>query len=533
MEEGELRRMAESRRAHIRSLLSAWRAHLAASGRVHDKLNVSVYATWGGECVLRAIASGPHGGSTVLKGGTMFRVWDGLDARPTTDLDLQAIDASVPGGELRDWLLETLCSPGFTETTGLVCRREDLKVTAIKDGVLPDAWRIDGDVTLGPPLADSAVVRLCVEATWGAPPEAACERIDVTPLLPKDSPFGFLVTRPEWMAAEKLHSLVGRGAANTRIKDFYDLAVLLLPRPGLDPALLKGCLDHVFAVEFGGRDPWPADADGAVALTAAFADAAKSAEWEAKWWPGLSGRPWRPGEDATLGQACEAIAVRLESLGLLAPCPTSARASAYRRLVAAAERGDAMAAAAAMGTLFSRPVDGIRLRERLAAEDRLGGRPVGGYAEALSAAYSALGRAQGFQEVEAAAAAVGSPLAEAVAELSAAMSSRGFAREVAKPPAAPPIAERPEVPPERLADVPRKLSSGRLDWWLVGVATLAEAEAAGQAVGAVEVPPPPLGMDKAVRAWAGVARRQGFDADLAAVLERIAAGRGPAPGRWG
>jgi hypothetical protein len=516
----ELKRLAYSKQARIRAVMQQWRDHLAAQGRRYGKIDVSIYAAWGGECLLREIASGPHADKTVLKGGTLFRVWDGLSARPTMDLDLQAIDQDTPGTDLRDWLLDAICSPAFAESTGLVCRRDALKVSTIKDGVLPEAWRIEGDATLGPPIAKAVDVHLCVEATWGCPPRDAVARSKVAPLLSKEASYSLLTAKPEWMAAEKLHSLVHRGLGNTRLKDFHDLALRLLPGEGFDPALLRGCLSHVFEVEFKGEDAWPADADAAPALTSAFATPEASGLWIERRWPEYVGRPWDPLRDPTLGHVCESIAIRLERMGLLAPCAVSRHALAFEAL---GRQGSSFGALGALLSASALPgFPAARLRDRLAAEDWVSGAPRRDPAAVLAAVLDGAERTKGFAAVAAEARQAGAPIEELVGRLSAAMSGEPTAipaeARVDRAAAAPePVSD------ERLGTLAAKLASKNLNDWLTGVATLCQARAVGQDVSAWAAAEPPVDRAKAAKAWASVARRNGFEQDLDKVMDDFAA----------
>jgi hypothetical protein len=113
-----------------------------------------------------------------------------------------------------------------------------------------------------------------------------------------------------------------------------------------------------------------------------------------------------------------------------------------------------------------------------------------------------------------------------------------LARELATDasPAAPTDAPKEErtvelVSKARLDAVGAMFASGQLNTWLNALATLCQARAAGQDVPAVDVPEPPLDRAKAAKAWASVARRCGFDADLDAVLAGFTPAALPAPGR--
>jgi hypothetical protein len=116
-------------------------------------------------------------------------------------------------------------------------------------------------------------VRLQVDVGFGdiITPEAAV--VDFPPLL--DFPAPRLRAYPrETVVAEKLEAMVQLGLANSRMKDFYDLAVLSQTFE-FDGALLVRAIRATFERR---RTPLPTGLP--VALTSAFAsDATKMTQW--------------------------------------------------------------------------------------------------------------------------------------------------------------------------------------------------------------------------------------------------------------
>jgi hypothetical protein len=346
-------------------------------------------------------------------------------------------------------------------------------------------------------------------------------------LISRD-PIGSLpAATQEWLAAEKLYGIVSNGSVNTRLKDFYDVARLLLPRAALAPKALRGCLERVFEGEFGGRVRWPVSADSAAALGADFASAEQEAFWQSRRWAELEGRPFDPGRDPSLAATCEAVALGLERLGLLAPGRAAAASAALSRL-SAAPAGDAGALLSGFAAFFDavRVVGPRRVAARREAERRAGG---GGprALEALAGAVRAADAAGTLPAVSAAWAAAGrGSLREAVTVLASGMDA--LAVPAAEAPGRSPVPAS-EITPERLAVAAQRVAGDDLNAWIVGLSTLAEARAAGLDVSGIEVSPPPGRPGAAQKGWAGVARRHGFDGDLDAVLADLRAAAPPAP----
>jgi hypothetical protein len=362
----KVNRVADSKRAKLKTTLSELRARHQAEGRSFPRVDIALLEAYAGECVLREIASGPYAKNIVLKGGTMFRVWDRASSRPTRDVDVQIV-GDVDPVEVQRWLVDAITTAEFAERTGIVVERDKLSLRPIKEGLLPDSLRIEGDVSLGKGERRETRIRLCLEVVVGAVPAEAVEMREVDGLLSKDAPFQVMCARAEWMIADKLHSIVSRGADNTRLKDWHD--VLHLSRVAdVDAERLRVLLSHVFEKEFRG-DGMVSTADEALGLTARFATGgngdAMAAQWVERRWKEFEGRAWRDG-DETLGETAEAIGVWLEDIGVLrAASPTSLSFRALRDMAAAATRAQFEDAFRALDAVAGPDVDVERLAARL------------------------------------------------------------------------------------------------------------------------------------------------------------------------
>jgi hypothetical protein len=513
-------RTGVSKRDRLRAKLRAVRAAMAAEGRNHARLQRSLYAGYACEGVIRAAGAAGLRDDMVLKGGTMHRVWNGDMVRPTLDVDFQvprdADEAEMSA--VRDRLVAALASPAFAEETGLVVDPGRLTATPIMFSDKARAWRLEGPVELGLPERDGMRTDLCVEVNFAFAPDWLYERRDVASLVPKEAPVpGVLVTTRAWMAAEKLHAVVWHGARNSRFKDVYDLVYSLMPHPGLPDADLRRALD--FVVESKATCSWPAVADYAVGLTAAFATSENERIWRGQQWDNFEGRPFDPARDLPLASACELLAAQCEERGLLARSPVAAAAAALEALAAAADAGAAAAALRALSGILDE-VDPRRVAARWDGLAWRAGRAPRRADEAFAAAMErlrAVGAARGLDALW------GAGLRDAVAGVAAALSPT----QAAPAPAARPPQERARADVGRLVAV--MSDPAQPSRWTASLAALVKARLDGDAEGPLDVPDSPLPQAVAARAWEGVARRHGLEMGMEEALG-IARGRAAAPG---
>lgn len=222
---------------------------------------------YGLERLLYRLSVSPHATNFVLKGALLFLLWHDLPHRPTRDADLLGFgdpDVDSVVAVFRD-VCALACDDGMHFDIGSV-RGEVIRKQAGYGGV-----RIDIQAAL-----DGAQLALQVDVGFGDVVTPAALTVTY-PVLLDDLPAPQLRAYPKYtVCAEKLQALCLLGMANTRLKDYFDLW-LLLGEGTLDASQLARAIAATF-VRRGTALPtgWP------VGLTDAFADdAGKQRQWQA------------------------------------------------------------------------------------------------------------------------------------------------------------------------------------------------------------------------------------------------------------
>jgi hypothetical protein len=222
---------------------------------------------YGLERLLYRLSVSEHAQNFLLKGALLFQLWYGQRHRPTRDADLLGFgpdDVPTMVGVFR-----SVCRIEVDD--GIVFDPESVAGTEIrKDGAYGGA-RIDLRATL-----DGARLTLQIDIGFGDAVTPAAEAITYPTLL-ADVPAPALRAYPKATAvAEKLHAVSILGMTNTRMKDFFDLWVLLHDTT-LDDAQLRRAIEATFA-----RRQTAMPATLPIGLGEAFAaDVTKQVQWNA------------------------------------------------------------------------------------------------------------------------------------------------------------------------------------------------------------------------------------------------------------
>jgi hypothetical protein len=219
------------------------------------------------ERLLYRLSVSPHAGGFVLKGALLFALWTDTPHRPTKDADLLGF--------------------GPDDEDSLRARFQDICNIDANDGLRFDAARIRiapirehnayGGLRLSvPAFIGHARLPVQVDVGFGDAVTPAPETVRYPTLL-DDLPAPSLRAYPvHSVIAEKLHAMVVLGMANTRMKDFFDLAVIARTMT-VDGATLVQALQATFS-----RRATPMPIADPVALTPAFAtDLLKVKQWQA------------------------------------------------------------------------------------------------------------------------------------------------------------------------------------------------------------------------------------------------------------
>jgi len=252
--------MSRNLAASIRSRLK----QQADTSRQDFNLTLTRY---GLERLLYRLSVSPHAQRYLLKGSLLFCVWYDQPHRPTRDADLLGFGPSDVATAIATF--QQLC--GVAVDDGLVFDASSVQGSVIRKEAGYGGVRIDLRATL-----DGARLALQVDigfgdAVWPAPEPIAY------PVLLADLPAPQLKAYPKHsVVAEKFHALCVLGMVNSRLKDYFDLWVLLGDAL-LDTAQLRQAVQATFD-----RRQTPLPTVQPAGLSAAFAaDAHKQVQWKA------------------------------------------------------------------------------------------------------------------------------------------------------------------------------------------------------------------------------------------------------------
>lgn len=189
------------------------------------------------ERLLYRLSVSPHAGSFVLKGALLFALWYDTPHRPTKDADLLGF-----GADDADTLRSTftaICT--IDADDGVRYEPTDMRIAPIREDNVYGGLRLNIPAFIG-----SARLPVQVDIGFGDAITPAPETVTYPTLL-NDLAAPCLHAYPVYtVIAEKLHAMVVLGMNNSRMKDFFDLAVIARTSE-LDGATLVSAISATFA----------------------------------------------------------------------------------------------------------------------------------------------------------------------------------------------------------------------------------------------------------------------------------------------
>ncbi|MGB4061996.1 MAG: nucleotidyl transferase AbiEii/AbiGii toxin family protein [Burkholderiaceae bacterium] len=250
-----------------RNLATSIRARLkqqADATRQDFNLTLTRY---GLERLLYRLSVSPHAQRYVLKGSLLFCVWYDQPLHPTRDADLLGFGPADVATAIATF--QHLC--GMAVDDGLVLDAGAVQGSVIRKEAGYGGVRIDLQATL-----DGARLALQVDIGFGDAVWPESEPI-AYPVLLADLPAPQLRAYPKHsVVAEKFHALCVLGMVNSRMKDYFDLWVLLG-----DASLEAAQLGQAVQATFDRRQTPLPTAQPAGLSTAFATDAHKQAQWKA------------------------------------------------------------------------------------------------------------------------------------------------------------------------------------------------------------------------------------------------------------
>ncbi|MGO4395286.1 nucleotidyl transferase AbiEii/AbiGii toxin family protein [Variovorax sp. M-6] len=250
-----------------RNLAASIRARLKQRADATKQDFNLILTHYGLERLLYRLSISPHAANYLLKGALLFSLWYDQPHRPTRDVDLLGfgpddVDTAVSA-------FRAICQ--IAAEDGVAFDPASVKASAIRKDAGYGGVRIDLLAKL-----DGARIALQVDIGFGDAVTPAPESVNY-PVLLEDLPAPRLRAYPKYtVVAEKFHAICLLGMANTRMKDYFDLWVLLT-EGALDPDELRRAVEATFA-----RRKLAMPATLPSGLSGAFArDATKQTQWAA------------------------------------------------------------------------------------------------------------------------------------------------------------------------------------------------------------------------------------------------------------
>jgi predicted nucleotidyltransferase component of viral defense system len=218
------------------------------------------------ERLLYRLSVSPHRERFVLKGAMLLATWFDEPHRATRDVDLLGF-----GDAAEDALLGTFREIMAVEVDdGVSFDLKGLRIEAIREEVEYGGSRIRTTAALA-----GARIPITVDIGFGDAVEPGVEDIDLPVLLDMPSPH-LRAYPPETVIAEKFHAMVVLGRANSRMKDYYDVW-MLMSAFDIEHARLRRAIVATFA-----RRSTVIPAEVPDGLSDAFAtDPGKQRQWDA------------------------------------------------------------------------------------------------------------------------------------------------------------------------------------------------------------------------------------------------------------
>jgi hypothetical protein len=248
-----------------RNLAASIRARLKQRADTKKQDFNLILTHYGLERLLYRLSISPLAGNYLLKGALLFSLWYDRPHRPTRDADLLGfgpddIDSAVAA-------FREICAMEVED--GIAFDLASVKGSVIRKEAGYGGVRIDLLAKL-----DGARITLQVDIGFGDAVTPAPELVSY-PVLLEDLPAPQLRSYPKYtVVAEKFHAVCLLGMANTRMKDYFDLWVLLT-EGALESTELRRAINATFARrQLQVPDTTPSG------LSDAFAqDAVKTAQW--------------------------------------------------------------------------------------------------------------------------------------------------------------------------------------------------------------------------------------------------------------
>ena len=189
-------------------------------------------ASYFNERLLYRVSVSQYKDNFLLKGGSLLYALDGLEARPTIDVDFMADKISRD----RETLTEV-----FRKIVAIDCDEDGVffDLDSIKSEPITVDKKYPGSRFYVTAHMDTIVHNMSVDIGFGDVVSPFPMAIDFPLLLPNIPSVNLQAYSLETVVAEKFHTMIDRDETNSRMKDFFDCYQLLTQRNLSDDTLFE------------------------------------------------------------------------------------------------------------------------------------------------------------------------------------------------------------------------------------------------------------------------------------------------------
>jgi len=215
------------------------RAKLLNLMKVSKKDYMYLLVRYFNERLLYRVSVSEYRNNFILKGGSLMYALDGLNARPTVDIDFMGNRISRERESLKQSI------------------EKIIRIECLEDGVVFDSESISTEEIAvdkqypGTRFSfyakmDTIVQRLSIDIGFGDIVTPAPQSLDFPLLLPDLPSVNISAYSLETVIAEKFHAMIDRDLANSRMKDFFDCYQILSSKH-IDEGMLREAILKTFS----------------------------------------------------------------------------------------------------------------------------------------------------------------------------------------------------------------------------------------------------------------------------------------------
>jgi len=172
------------------------------------------------ERLLYRIAKSKYANNFILKGGELLYAIEGLQIRPTTDIDFLAKQISNDKEEIKQ-VFRTICDVKYNDDCVI------FDIGSIETADIQEKEKYSGVRVFVYAMLDTIRQRLQIDIGFNDVITPAPVNLSYPVLLTELAAPQISAYSIETVIAEKFHVMISLGALNSRMKDFYDVYILL------------------------------------------------------------------------------------------------------------------------------------------------------------------------------------------------------------------------------------------------------------------------------------------------------------------